>query len=260
MLAQLASVPISVILFVWMLRIKKDDPFPRGAVFKMLLTGALCVLGATILTMLAGFAAAAIRVGPDTIAALMANPTEEAAQSFAARLQELNGEPTVRSVLKDAFIVAALVEELLKYLAMRLCARKPGVIRTRMDAIVCAAIVALAFQVPEDFLYASGSVVTALSRAVMPFHFLFGVIMGYYYGLSLVTGKRSDRAKALLYPILVHGLFDFGVKSLTINDNFFILTILVLALTLALTVYVIVKLRRWSREGTLSEPISAAVS
>ena len=50
------------------------------------------------------------------------------------------------------------------------------------------------------------------------------------------------------------------IKSLTINDNFFILTILVLALTLALTVYVIVKLRRWSREGTLSEPISADVS
>lgn len=253
LLTQLISLPISILLFLWMLRIKKNDPFPKGSVVKMLIAGALTTFGATILTLLLGVIALAHRLGLDAIATILSNPNSEATAGIVARLNELAGTPTLYSVFIGSFISAAAVEELLKYLAMRLCLRKRDVMKTRMDALVCGAIVGLAFQVLEDLSYASGNVVTALFRALTPFHFTFGVIMGYYYGRSVATGKRSDRIKGLLIPILVHGLFDFSINCLGIDDYYIVLTLAVMLFTFALTVYIIIKIRKWSRNGTLPE-------
>ena len=66
-----------------------------------------------------------------------------------------------------------------------------------MDAVVCAAIVGLAFQVIEDF----------------------------------------------------------SVQCLRVNDYYVIFTLIMLVLMLTLTIYIIVKIRKWSREGTLSETL-----
>ena len=254
MIAQLISFPISVILFIWMLRIKKDDPFPKGSVAKMLLTGALCTIGATILTVLLGLLIALIRIGPADLTNILSNPESEEAASIVTRIQSRSGTPTLLHAFISAFLTAALVEEALKYLAMRMCMHRPGTVKTRMDAVVCAAIVGLAFQVIEDFTYA-GDVGTALFRAVTPFHFVFGVIMGYYYGKSLVTGAGSDRVKALLIPILVHGLYDFSIQCLKVDDVYIIFTLIMMALMLILTVFIIVRIRKWNREGTLAETI-----
>ena len=49
-------------------------------------------------------------------------------------------------------------------------------------------------------------------------------------------------------------------KCLEINDNFIILTAVVMVFTFALTVFMIFKIYKWSREGTLSEPIPALAS
>ena len=254
MIAQLISFPISVILFIWMLRIKKADPFPRGSVVKMLLTGALCTFGATMITVLFGLLAAIIRIGPDDLVSILSDLASEESVGIVTRIQSLSGQPTLFRAFISAFLTAALVEEGLKYLAMRLCLRKPGVMKTRMDAVVCAAIVGLAFQVIEDFTYA-GDIVTALMRAITPFHFIFGAVMGYYYGKSLITGNQSDRVKALLIPFLIHGLYDFSIQCLKINDLYIIFTLIMMVLMLALTIYMIVKIRKWSREGTLAEPL-----
>ena len=254
MIAQIISLPISIILFVWILRIKKNDPFPKGSVFKMLLTGALCTFGATILTFVLGLLVAVIRIGPADLAGLLSSPQSEEATGIAERIRSLSGTPTVFHAFVSAFLTAAIVEEGLKYLAMRLCLRKPGTVKTRMDAVVCAAIVGLAFQVIEDLVYA-GDMMTTLFRAVTPFHFVFGVIMGYYYGLSLISGKKSDRAKALLIPILIHGLYDFSIQCLKVNDMYIIFTLIMLVLMLALTIFMIVRIRKWTREGTLDEPL-----
>lgn len=123
-----------------------------------------------------------------------------------------------------------------------------------MDAVVCGAIVGLAFQVVEDIIYA-GNITTALLRAITPFHFVFGAVMGYYYGKSLVTGNKMDGVRALLIPILIHGLYDFSIQCLSINDFYTIFTLIMVMLILMLTIYMIIKLRKWSREGALAEPI-----
>lgn len=255
LLAQLISLPVSIVLFLWMLHIKKDDPFPKGSLLKMVLTGALCPFIATILTLLLGLIALVIRIGPADLVEAFSDLSAFDTSAAGQRLVEFSQNHTVSGLVFHAFVVTALVEELLKYLAMRFCLRKSGVLRTRMDAVVCAAVIGIAFQVVEDLYYASGSVLLAIFRSLTPFHFVFGAIMGYYFGLYKITGRKSDLAKALLIPTLIHGFFDSGVSILNLNDSFFWFTLAALVLTMAITVYVVVKLYRCSKDGTLSEPI-----
>ena len=256
LLAKIISLPISVILFVWMRRIKKADPFPKGSLAQMLIAGALCPFAATILTVLLGLLSVLIRIGPADLSMLLTEPTSEVSQGIAARIEAISENPTLFSVFFSTFVLTAVIEEGLKYLAMRLCLRRAGVMKTPMDALVCAAIVGLSFQVVEDLVYASEGVGTAILRAFTPMHFAFGAIMGFYYGSSAATGRKGDRIRALLIPILIHGLYDFGIKSLSIDDRYILLTGIDLILMLALTVYIILKIHRWSRDGTLSSPIS----
>lgn len=256
LLAQLISLPVSILLFIWMLNIKKNDPFPRGSVVSMLLSGALCTFLATILTLLLGLVSLILRIGPDNIAELFADPS--AFQNSAAwkQLLEISSNRSVAGAVRGAFLGAALIEELLKYLFMRICLRRPGVMKTRIDAVACAAIIGLAFQVVEDLYYASGSVLLAIFRAVTPLHFVFGVIMGYYYAQYKVTGRKLDGIMALLLPILAHGFYDSGIAILKVDDSYFGVTLTIVGLSLALMVFVIVKFCRKLKDGTLAEPIA----
>ncbi len=258
LLTQIISLPISILLFLWMLRIKRDDPFPKGSVTSMLLTGGLCTLVATILTLVFSILVVVANFGLKDVVAVLADPASYEGSDLAAKLREGSGGPTLLGVFISTFLMTALVEEGLKYLAMRLCLRREGVLKTRMDAVVCGAIVGLAFQVLEDLTYASGDLVTAIFRAFTPFHFLFGAIMGFYYGKYAQSGKKTDGVLALLLPVLIHGFYDFGLKSLELGDMFFLLALLVLVLMLGLTVFMILRIRRWSKKGTLSQPLEIA--
>ena len=257
LLAQLISLPVSILLFIWMLSIKKNDPFPRGSVVSMLLSGALCTFLATILTLLLGLAALILRIGPGNIAEMFADPSSYQNSAAWKQLLEINSNRSVAGALRGAFLGAALIEELLKYLFMRICLRRPGVMKTRIDAVACAAIIGIAFQVVEDLYYASGSVLLAVFRALTPFHFVFGVIMGYYYGQYKVTGKKIDGVRALLLPILAHGFYDSGVEILKVDDSYLEITLIIMGLSFALMLYVMLKLRRLIKDGSLSEPTAA---
>ena len=258
LLAQLISLPVSILLFIWMLSVKKNDPFPRGSVVSMLLSGALCTFLSTILTLLLGFAALILRIGPENIAELFADPSNVQDTAAWRQLLAISSNRSVAGAVRGAFLGTALFEELLKYLFMRICLRRPGVMKTRLDAVACAAIIGLAFQVVEDLYYASGSVLLAVFRALTPFHFVFGVIMGYYYGQYKVTGRKRDGILALLLPILAHGFYDSGIEILKVDDSYLETTLIIMGLSLALLVYVIWKLRRLIKDGTLSAPIAAS--
>ena len=258
LLAQLISLPVSILLFIWMLSVKKNDPFPRGSVVSMLLSGALCTFLATVLTLLLGFAALIIRIGPENIAELFADPASYQNSAAWKQLMEISsGRRSVGSAVRGAFLGAALIEELLKYLFMRICLRRPGVMKARIDAVACAAIIGLAFQVVEDLYYASGSVLLAVFRALTPLHFVFGLIMGYYFAQYKITGRKWDGVKALLLPILAHGIYDSGINILKVDDSYLPITLIILGLSLALMVYVILRFRRLVKDGTLAEPIGA---
>ncbi|MBQ3190212.1 MAG: PrsW family intramembrane metalloprotease, partial [Bacteroides sp] len=87
----------------------------------------------------------------------------------------------------------------------------------RMDGIVYAVCVSLGFAALENVMYLLGSydewVSVGISRALtaVPGHFGFGVLMGYYYSLGKFDSQNfaSAKYKALIVPIIVHGLYDF---------------------------------------------------
>lgn len=54
----------------------------------------------------------------------------------------------------------------------------------------------------------------------VPGHFCYGVLMGYYYSLSRFpkSGFESNRAPALLLPILAHGIYNALLFMMRLNE------------------------------------------
>lgn len=113
-----------------------------------------------------------------------------------------------------AFIVAAFTEELFKFLALYLLIWKSREFNDKFDGIVYAVFVSLGFAAVENVLYVLGNGYgTGIMRAVtaVPAHAIFGVTMGFYFGMAKFYVKQQQRLKqkALLYPIILHGIYDF---------------------------------------------------
>jgi RsiW-degrading membrane proteinase PrsW (M82 family) len=113
-----------------------------------------------------------------------------------------------------AFGVAAFSEELFKYLALYLLIWKSPEFNEKFDGIVYAVYVSLGFAAVENVLYVmDGGLSTGIMRAItaVPAHAIFGITMGFYFGLAKFYEKQrqSLKQKALLLPILLHGIYDF---------------------------------------------------
>jgi len=135
------------------------------------------------------------------------------------------GLPHLMSAAWKAFVVAAFSEETFKYIALYLLIWKSPEFNEKFDGIVYAVYVSLGFAAVENILYVTGGGMQAgISRAItaVPAHAIFGVTMGFYFGLARFyeTERAALKRKALLYPILLHGIYDFilftGMAWLTI--------------------------------------------
>ncbi len=113
-----------------------------------------------------------------------------------------------------AFAVAAFTEESFKFLALYLLIWKNPEFNDKYDGIVYAVFISLGFAAVENVLYVMGNgVYTGITRAVtaVPAHALFGITMGFYFGMAKFYPKKQAqlKQKALLVPIILHGLYDF---------------------------------------------------
>ncbi len=118
----------------------------------------------------------------------------------------------------NAFVVAAFTEELFKFAALMLIFWNNRHFNEKFDGIVYATFVSLGFAAVENLLYViNGGFQVGLTRAftAVPAHALFGIIMGYRVGLARFYPKERKRqlVKALLMPILFHGIYDFILMS-----------------------------------------------
>lgn len=114
----------------------------------------------------------------------------------------------------DAFVVAAFSEELFKFLALFLLIWKNVNFNEKFDGIVYATFISLGFAGIENILYVfQHGEMTGYTRAIVsvPGHALFGVTMGFYFGLAKFYPNRRKLLliKSFIYPILLHGIFDF---------------------------------------------------
>lgn len=126
---------------------------------------------------------------------------------------------TVPYILVDNFLCVALVEELVKYMALKGVSWNHPAFNYTFDGIVYAVSVSIGFAAAENILYVQGGGLgTAAVRAVtsIPGHCIFAIYMGIAYSLAKYYETRGDlklRQKylnhAILIPMLLHGFYDF---------------------------------------------------
>lgn len=122
------------------------------------------------------------------------------------------------AVAGATFLVIALGEELVKYIALRLLAVNHSSFNEVYDGILYAVAASLGFAAIENLAYVffagSDGFSVAMMRAFLsiPAHALWGVMMGYYIGKAKFADKK-DQARLVLTGICVaifwHGLYDF---------------------------------------------------
>ena len=121
----------------------------------------------------------------------------------------------------SAFIEAGFCEELCKFVMLFLIIWWNKNFNEYMDGIVYATFVGLGFACVENVLYVLGAgsesfgtgISTGIVRALLsvPGHFLFAVIMGYFFSMAKFSekGKLGYLMAGLFGAMLAHGLFDW---------------------------------------------------
>ncbi|MFO7611539.1 MAG: PrsW family glutamic-type intramembrane protease [Clostridia bacterium] len=138
-------------------------------------------------------------------------------------LIRLNFFPGLLSMAFQAFIIAALTEEYMKrFVVVKIAYRNPA-FDEKLDGIIYCAFAALGFAAIENILYVfryfPSDPSIAFYRAIfsVPGHMLFAITMGYYLALSKFAGSPGDcrryYGKSLLYPVLLHGTFNFILST-----------------------------------------------
>ncbi len=139
---------------------------------------------------------------------------------FMEKLLSIPGEgfSGLTSAAWNAFVVAAFTEELFKFIALYLLIWKNKNFNEKFDGIVYACFVSLGFAGIENILYVTdGGLSIGFIRAftAIPAHALFGIMMGYQFGLARFYPKERPRRifLALLIPIILHGIYNFILMS-----------------------------------------------
>lgn len=136
----------------------------------------------------------------------------------------------------DAFCLAALPEELAKLILLWLLLRRNPSFDEKFDGIVYAVFIGMGFAGLENILYLfsgfdDGSwVSTGISRALfaVPAHFLFAVLMGYYYSRYHFGIDRGIKGAAMVLaaPVLAHGIYDGLLFSTQVDEYLSLLCLL----------------------------------
>ena len=113
-----------------------------------------------------------------------------------------------------AFLLAALPEEIVKYVMFRLAIRKNNEIKVVHDVIIVSVIISFGFTLLEDIQYTVFDGGGVAIRALLPAHLLFQIVMGYFYGRAKAENKSVFHVLSLAIPILMHTIFDMFIISL----------------------------------------------
>ena len=257
LLSAVLSLPVSIILVRTMMKRKTGEPFSKGDVTGLLLWGALSAVLAMAVTGVITAWKAIRFFGPELVKEAFKNPQGDALQKIWEIIQNTPEEEfSYLSIFLNTLLSVGIVEELSRYLILRASTKNKACCVSWLDMVLCGGIVGVGFQILEDLFYSSGGIATAVMRAITPFHFTFGVIMGYYIGKAKVTGKILYHLPALLIPVLLHTLFDSSIHAMEQVEDFFLLVLFSIILLLVLTFVMLKKIRKWSGSGELDVPLN----
>jgi RsiW-degrading membrane proteinase PrsW (M82 family) len=180
------SVLPSVLILLYIYRRDKYEQEPLGLLLKAFGLGTLSAICVLVLFEIAGFF---IPITPNT------------------------GNHFLDAFL-EAFFIAAIPEECLKFLMLYLLIWKNRNFDERFDGIIYSVFVSLGFATLENIIYVLQSGVgVAIMRALtaVPAHALFGVAMGFYFSYAKFLPERQNKYLALcvVLPVVLHGIYDF---------------------------------------------------
>ncbi len=135
----------------------------------------------------------------------------------------------IANAFYEGFVVASLTEELFKYLAFTLFIWRNRNFNELFDGIIYAVYISLGFAAVENFFYVYGyghEVGALRAFTAVPAHALFGITMGYYFGLARFNENKRARYLwlAILIPVILHGFYDFFLMS---GNGFLLFTFLI---------------------------------
>lgn len=253
-LCVILSLPVSVLLVRWLMKKKTGDPFEKGDVRGLVIAGMLSMVLAAVVSLLIVGVRAYRLIGIDTLKLWMSDPDPETIANSLEEIRSRSSGQTYWSAFAGTFLSVGLVEELSRFLFIRLSTGKKRFAKTWLDLVICGGIVGVGFQLLEDITYVNGSLVTAIFRAVTPFHFTFGAIMGFFMGKALESGNKGWHIPAILIPSILHTLFDSSISALRMDDLYFVLVLASALLLIGLTVFMIIKINSWTKLQPVQEP------
>jgi Predicted membrane protein len=138
--------------------------------------------------------------------------------------------PDITYQLAENFIGVACVEEFTKWLVLYVFVWKSRDFDYKFDGIVYAVSASLGFAGLENIIYVLNyGTGVALSRAVfaIPGHAAFGILMGFFISRAKHFQLRRRpfagsvcMAFSLLFPVAVHGTYDFLLSPAAKEENF----------------------------------------
>jgi RsiW-degrading membrane proteinase PrsW (M82 family) len=152
---------------------------------------------------------------------------------FIDNIRGFTENPWLDSIFQ-AFIIAALVEELSKFLIFQIFVKKNRHFDEITDGIVYFAIISLGFACLENILYSVNNLLIGFLRAftAVPGHAMWSGIMGYYVGQAKFYPDKKKKLilTGLGYGVFYHGFYDFvlfaGINR-ELVDNYFWLSFLI---------------------------------
>lgn len=120
-------------------------------------------------------------------------------------------------------ISVGLVEEMSKWIILKLVAFNNKEFNHIYDMIVYSVFTSLGFAIVENILYVvSTGIATGIIRALIsvPGHACFAIFMGYYLGIAKINKVNNLNNKynkniflSIVSPVLIHTIFDFLLLS-----------------------------------------------
>ncbi len=199
----LAILPV-ILLLIYIYKMDSYEKEPIGLLVKLVILGVISAVPAILLE----------QVGTVILEGIFGKQNPMVAPSYLY-------------TFLNTFIIVAISEELVKFLAAFLLTWKNPAFNFKFDGIVYCFYASMGFALIENILYVfartgGASVGTAIARALLaiPAHGMFSVFMGYYYGeakFCQVTGNKagikSNIARGFLISIILHGFYDFCLLS-----------------------------------------------
>ena len=156
------------------------------------------------------------------------------------------------------FIVAALLEELIKYAGLKRFMKKHPYAYSRLDITTMMMIIGIVFGLLEAVFYAFGmNPVRMLVRGIMAMHCGYGFIMGYFVAKGMQTGKKKYTCLGFLIPFLLHGIYDSGVSAelRQISEAFSLASVLLALFGLVTLILAIVHVNKAKKKPEFTTPI-----